>query len=581
MPLPGGGSEELSVDYEDGGTFTLDGQALQTDLYPRFENPFVRSGRVEWGQREYVIEYRGKTLLHEFNDFTKPSRREDVRIEKGDADLVKALVIYVQTTDEEMEEFTIATATVRIGCDTVTEDQVFAVGPIEEQVWHDAEWLFFDRTASCAPDLTLTLAHRAIGDGDDEAEWDMRFTLKALMGDRTLRDCVVSFPGASFDEDRRSVGPFPFVIPRGRWSDWEPVPDSGSPQTWMLADRAPWSRYYDARADLIALDRSRRLRHRRLDACLSSSTPWLPIDGQDGPDLARPFRLQAVATFPGVLYLFALVDGVLRMAFPGAGGKWGAWMRVEPWVYSDTPAVPGMTPLPVAVPLASGHLAVALSTLSQDGLAIMVAGVDGNLYGHDDWRPYSGEVWTRLEASGFTLAPAGDMQVAGGDVFVLGSDGALWSSPTTSIFLLGSAWSRLTFPGLALRRFSVTSESSGRRVIATAVDGSVWIARLQEDDVPEWRWLAFPGGAHVPAECRVAWSVPTERQLDIYCPGDNGRVYVNTWDASSDWRGWRPIVEEQVFHAAGHSPMVAHRVKGQVEVFAQDRDGDLRRTWWS
>jgi hypothetical protein len=582
MPLPGGGSEELSVDYEDGGSFKLNGQTFQTDLYPRFENPFVRSGRVEWGQREYVIEYHGKTLLHEFNDFTKPSRREDVKVEKGEADLVKALVLYVQTADEEMEEFTIATATVRIGCTTVTEDQVFAVGPVEEDVFHDAEWLFFDRSAACAPDLTLAFAHRAIGDGDDEAEWEMRFTLKALMGDRTLRDCVVSFPGASFDEDRRRVGPFPFVIPRGRWSEWETVPDSRKPRTWLIAERPPWDRYYDARCDLVVLDASNRLAHRRIDACLAASGEWQPVDGADGPDLARPFRMQAAATWPGNLQLFVLADGVLRVASPGAGGKWGAWMRIEPWVNSDAPLLPGTMPSPVPVPLGSGHLAVALSSRSQDGVSIMVAGADGHLYGHDDWRPYSGEVWTPLDVSGFSLAPSTDMQVAGGEVFALATDGALWSSPTSPLFFLGSSWRRLTFPGLALRRFSVTSESGGRRVVATAVDGSVWIARLQEDDVPEWRWLAFPGGgAHVPADSRVAWASASDGQLDVYAAGADGRVYINSWDAAADWRGWRPIVDDQGFNASAHSPMVTQRVKGQVEVFAQDRDGNLQRSWWS
>ena len=388
MPLPGGGSEALSVEYEDGGTFKLNDQPFQTDLYPRFENPFVRGLRVEWGQREYVIEYGGKTLLHEFNDFTRPSRREDVKAEKGEADLVKALVIYVHTADDEMEDFTIGTATVRIGCMTVTEDQVFAVGPIEKHTSHDAEWLFFDRAASVAPDLTLTLAHRAIGDGDDEAEWQMRFTLKALMGDRSLRDCVVSFPGAGFDEDRRIVGPLPFVIPRGRWSKWEPVPDSRNPRLWMLAERPPWERYYDARSDLIALDQSSRLWHRGLDACLSLSTPWQPVDGSDAPDLSRPFRMQAVATYPGSVYLLVLSDGVLRAASPGAGGKWGAWMKIEPWVQPpEIFGLPGPAPSPVPVTLApQGPLVATLSATSQDGLAIYLLGADGHLYGQDDWR---------------------------------------------------------------------------------------------------------------------------------------------------------------------------------------------------
>ena len=174
-----------------------------------------------------------------------------------------------------------------------------------------------------------------------------------------------------------------------------------------------------------------------------------------------------------------------------------------------------------------------------------------------------------------------DAQVVAGEIFVLATDGALWTASTHSFLFLGSPWRRLTFDGLSLRRFVITTGSVGGRVFATAVDGSVWVARLAEDDAPEWTWLAFPGGAHVPADCRIAWTTTVERQLDIYCAGDDGRVYINTCDASGTWQGWREVVEGPGFYAAGHSPMVAHRVNGQVEVFAQSREGDLLRTWWT
>ena len=167
--------------------------------------------------------------------------------------------------------------------------------------------------------------------------------------------------------------------------------------------------------------------------------------------------------------------------------------------------------------------------------------------------------------------------------YVLATDGALWAASTRPAFLLfGSSWRRLTFAGLALRRFLSPRGIVGGRVLATAVDGSVWVARLAEDDAPEWTWLAFPGGSHVPAECRIAWAVPVENSSISTASREDGRVYINTCDASGTWQGWRVIVETgQSFHAASHSPMVAHRVKGQIEVFAQTREGDLLRTWWS
>ena len=51
----------------------------------------------------------------------------------GDAETIVALVIHLRTGDEAMEAFTIATATVDIGCQRATTDQVIAAGPVGMQ----------------------------------------------------------------------------------------------------------------------------------------------------------------------------------------------------------------------------------------------------------------------------------------------------------------------------------------------------------------------------------------------------------------------------------------------------------------
>jgi hypothetical protein len=187
IPQAGGSSERLTLAYGDGGKFNLNGSAFQTDLYPRFENPFLRGGRVEWGQREYVIEYRGKSLLHDFNDFENPVRVEQPKPEDDERNLVKALVIFLKTEDEDMDAFTVATADVGIGCDRVTKDQVVAAGPIDNNTYHDAEWIFFDFSAPRQPDMSIVLSHPASTKGDDTPHWKMSFQLFALMGDRVVR----------------------------------------------------------------------------------------------------------------------------------------------------------------------------------------------------------------------------------------------------------------------------------------------------------------------------------------------------------------------------------------------------------
>ena len=163
VPRPGGGSDRLRLTNGDDAEFELNGQPLATDLFPRFENPFVRSGVVEWGQRTYCLEWNGQTLLHDFSDGRHPVRQEAPVEKPGDAETIVALVIHLRTGDEAMEAFTVATATVDIGCQRATTEQVVAAGPVGEDTQHDAEWIFFDQPMKRSPDMVLELGHPASG----------------------------------------------------------------------------------------------------------------------------------------------------------------------------------------------------------------------------------------------------------------------------------------------------------------------------------------------------------------------------------------------------------------------------------
>ncbi len=123
IPRPGDSSERPTLAYGDGGRFDLNGDPLQVDLYPRFENPFLCGGRVEWDQREYVIEYLGKSLFHDFSKYDQPIRLEHPKPGVDERNLVKALVIFFRTGDEDMDAFTVATADVGIGCEHVAKGE--------------------------------------------------------------------------------------------------------------------------------------------------------------------------------------------------------------------------------------------------------------------------------------------------------------------------------------------------------------------------------------------------------------------------------------------------------------------------
>jgi glycerophosphoryl diester phosphodiesterase len=70
LPSPDGGRLELHVDD---GVVRYNGARFSDDGFPRFETPYVKCGRVRWGQAHYTIAFGGHTLTHDFSELkTKP-----------------------------------------------------------------------------------------------------------------------------------------------------------------------------------------------------------------------------------------------------------------------------------------------------------------------------------------------------------------------------------------------------------------------------------------------------------------------------------------------------------------------------
>ncbi|MFI6995975.1 hypothetical protein [Nocardia sp. NPDC050175] len=580
MPMPEGGSQALVLKYGDGGEFHYGNAPLPTDLYPRFENPFVRGGRVEWGQRSYVLEYRGKSLLHNVHDFRKPIRTEEVSV--ADPDQVLGLVIFVRTKDEDMDEKTLGIATVRIGCTEVTKEQIIAVGPVDDDTTHDTEWIFFDTgPVRAAPDMTIDVGHRAFSDGDDEADWNMGFTMQALMGDHSLRDCTLTFDSSDFDEDVRNTGPLPFAVRTDKWRPWEAVPDSRIEGNLTQAVRPSFDQQYYDHCDLLVATPNQPLRHRHLDACLAAAPRWAEIaKRQGGPVFTPTCSVRGVSRFPGHLVAAVLDEG--RLFFSSVvdkAGTWGPWTQEEP-------------SFGTAVPLAApGTLYAGPSAASVDGVELVVPGTDGHLYIQFDWHaepyfgfPLSGEYrgWIEIPVEGFALRKDGDILMAQDRLLVLGTDGALWAKTIirSTTFPQITPWTKVT-DGQSLRTFTV-DPGSPTRVLATTTDGQVWDGTFDGTNPPQWTSLGLPGGTPVPDGVGIACATPYPDRLDVVAVASGGTVYAATWTKSAAWSPWAPVVQgEQGFKAGPHSPTLVHRVQRQLELLVRTEDGNLVRTWWS
>jgi hypothetical protein len=556
IPKPDGSADRLTLDYGNGGQFQLNGGPFQTDLYPRFENPFVRGGRVEWGQRQYVLEWNGTSLLHDLTDFENPVRQESPPTGPADAETITALVIYFTTGDEAMDAFTIATATVDISCAAVASGEVVAAGPIDEDTQHDADWIFFDMSGARSPAMTITVSHPASTTGDATPEWTASFSLKALMGDRTLKDCQVTGVDLHFVDQQRTIGPIPFTVTLSAWTPWQALPDAKSTRLWVLADHPPSSMCWHDFNDLVVLDTGNRLWHRRL-TCGGTGGIWEAMDSSGGPapDWTAPFSIAAMSDQAGGVEVVVVTGGRLLVR-SRADRQWSA-----AW----TDAAPG-------VPLGpKSAVSAAWTDQHFGGFDLYLTGSDGTIYRSGDWSATTSS-WDPIPVDGFTVAAATAVQAADGYVFALGDDRAVWASPLiTAPFGIVAGWQRVTEPGFAVTRFAVGGGGPVHLAVL-GTTGEVRTCSYEGTSPPRWS-----SADTVDVDTSLAWAQPTADVAWLFACGADGTVgYLSdsTWVPAG-------TTDSRVAMSPSGGLAAACRAIGQVEVFSQARTGELMRAWWS
>ena len=601
VPRPGGGSDRLRVTNGDDAEFELNGQPLATDLFPRFENPFVRSGVVEWGQRTWCLEWNGHTLLHDFSDSTHPVRQELPEEKPGDAETIVALVIHLRTGDEAMDAFTVARATVDVGCQRCTTDQVVAAGPIGKNTQHDAEWIFFDQPIKRRPDMVLQLSHPASG-GDPidlsflkpseiadlnpsalvgplsllgeggTPEWEASFSLKALMGDHRLRDCVLPFSQLDFEGDRRQSGQRPFSVRLSAWSDWGAIEGAVEIGSWLLAKHPPHSSIWHDHHDFFVVDRGGRLWHRRT-TCGGTMGFWRDVDATGGaPNWTAPVSWAAVSDPAGQAQLFAVSEGRLRSRVGDANGGWS-----QPWTELH-PLVPGIL-LPEMVPLGANSFVTAVPGVGYfEGTDVYITGGDGEIYLRRGWRPGDNELWRRLGTAGFDLASESPLRVTGRTIVARSQQAELWIRDLESSVLFGGGWQKLDTPGFAVHAFSIGGSDDELRLAVRGPAGQVSIGESRSGSPVQWRPTRAEDDWQPAVETDLAWAVPEPGSASLFASGVDGTVRVLT-DSDSIWRDFGRGMLPHVGTASRLE--IACRMPGQVEVFTQTSKNDLVWTWWS
>ncbi|MBC2932947.1 hypothetical protein [Nocardioides sp. zg-1228] len=617
VPRPEGGADRLRVTNTDDPEFELNGHPLAIDLYPRFENPFVRSGRVEWGQPGYCLEWNGHSLLHDLRDYRTPVRVDEPRLLAGAADEIIALVVFLRTGEEAMEPFTTALATVDIGGERVVTYQTAAVGPVSEETDHDAEWLHLAGPVERSPDMTLSLLHPAAGgnpldlsfpdpdalagmdpwdlltegvpdllaapfeaigellDSGDDPEWKARFTLKALMGDWTLKECSVPFGGINVEDDRRDSGPRPFAVRVGRWATWQRVAGGVESRRWLLARQPSASAVWLEHHDLFVVDDAGRLWHKRAKAAMTQGA-WYEDDGAGAvPDWRRLVSWAASSDMTGRTLLFAVDPAGLHVRVSDQTGRW-----TEPW--SDpAPLTDGAGILPAPVPLGSSTtITVVPVDNSFSGIVdLHLTGSDGEVYVNAGWSPGAdARPWLRLETVDLTLAPASPLAVVGGYVVASSVDGTLWGRHRDRVVLMAGGWENLGGPGFVVSRFDAGGVAGDLLLAASGPAGQVSLGRRPGADPVVWVPTRTDDAWRPRPRADLGWVTTDPGVHAVYVPGLDGTVRCATYADPV----WRPVGRGTPPAGAPASRVaVTCRVPGQVEVFTDTVDRSLSWTWWS
>jgi len=595
IPQPDGSTQVLSVKYKD--EIKLDGNDFQADFYPRFENKFVRGNRVEWGQREYVIEYRNEKLLHDFSNMNVTIRSEWEASSPNDVQSIKGLVIYLRTTKEEMEVFTVATATVVIGCDAVATDEVIAAGKVAENNFHDAEWIYFNSIALPSAYMTIDIAHHTMaGKGADDTEWTMTFTLMALMGDRTLKPCTVStVPSASFyfRDKSRTTGAVPFSVTLLQWRSWQVLSTGHKLNVSLFAGQARDNHYYFDHTDQFGIDASNILSHRTIGPC-NVVSPWTELNrwqNQGEPAIEAPYRLFAYSTQPGYCFLFAISGSVLYARWLTPAQSWSAqpWQQLNITCPSEA-LLPDGSPDPAPAPVPVWPLSFIYMTLTNAGTVeptVYVSGMDGNIYTSSKWPLNGPKHWRKIETTPvFALLHTISFQVTGNFLFALDTSRSVWKYPVTTVpsFLTGT-WEPLPVPAFIINSFITAAADDVIVIVAVSFDGSIW-SLIVNNGSEQWQRVgenihfnALPGS-------QVSYATATKGRVDLFATGTDQKLYTTWWTALNGWEkdhNWALISpdSQQLKISTDGNIAVLSRIDGQIEVYATDENNITWINWWS
>jgi hypothetical protein len=420
--------------------------------------------------------------------------------------------------------------------------------------------------------MSITIEHPGV-DGDSTPAWAMSYTLKALMGDRRLRDCTLTIDSASFHDDQRSTAAMPFVIPMSAWSDWSALPNPSAARWWLGRSNSrdlQWRDYHD----VVVLDDSSQLRYARL-RCGAADGDWELISRGTAGEFTDAVSMQVVSRPNSGVDIVAVNRSRLVIRTRDAVAGWSQdWADIAPTFVAAGPTGGTVEPVPLDD---RSTVAVEPEGFLAGGPDLYVTGSDNCVYRAHEWRVDPALRWDQIACTGFTLAPSAPVQVVNGRIFALSDHGEIWTVPGEPGLFVG--WQAVSPAGAIVARFAVSALTSGAVCLAACdLGGNVQVSVDAMGSEPGW---TIVGGGLASTLDDLAWAIPADDDPWLFAVGGAIGSPVAARPGTNSPPVWHQAGAEATNVAFGGSVAATSRARGQVEVFTMGDAGSLMTAWWS
>ncbi|HEX8609905.1 MAG TPA: hypothetical protein VF800_01280 [Telluria sp.] len=304
---------------------------------------------------------------------------------------------------------------------------------------------------------------------------------------------------------------------------------------------------------------------------------WFPLPGGARFDHERQ-QVVALSRAPGILDLFVIgFDNHVWSTYWTESSGWSSeWF-----------------PIPGATVFDHTRQQVAAVARAPDILDLFVVGFDNRVWStfwtgttgwNRDWFPLPGGA----RFDGNTQQVTALARERGNlDLFIIGSDGHIWSTYWSEATGWNSDWFQVpgatTFDHATQRVAAVARAPGILDLFVIGVDNRVWSTYWTEASGWNREWFALPGGARFNHRTQQVTALArAPGNLDLFLIGGDNRVWSTFWSDATGWSGdWFRLPGATTFdHTRQHIAALA-RTSGILDLFALGSDNRARSTYWT